>query len=167
MKKSVISILVIAVIAIIVIAQSVYIVKESEQVIITQFGRPIGEAVKDAGLHFKVPFVQTANFFEKRYLAWDGDPNQVPTKDKKFIFVDTYARWHITDPLQFYKRLTNERGAQSRLDDILDGETRDFIANNYLEEAVRTSNRTPISSGAISEIVEDSLVNISVGRDSI
>lgn len=167
MKKSLITILVIVVVALIVIAQSAYIVKESEQVIITQFGKPVGEAVKDAGIHFKVPFVQTANFFDKRYLEWDGDPNQVPTKDKKFIFVDTYARWQITDPLQFYKRLTNERGAQSRLDDILDGETRDFIANNYLEEAVRTSNRTPISSGAISEIVEDSLVQINVGRDSI
>lgn len=167
MKKSLITILVVVVVALIVIAQSAYIVKESEQVIITQFGKPVGEAVKDAGIHFKVPFVQTANFFDKRYLEWDGDPNQVPTKDKKFIFVDTYARWQITDPLQFFKRLTNERGAQSRLDDILDGETRDFIANNYLEEAVRTSNRTPISSGAISEIVEDSLVQINVGRDSI
>jgi membrane protease subunit HflC len=167
MKKSLITILVIVVVALIVIAQSAYIVKESEQVIITQFGKPVGEAVKDAGIHFKVPFVQTANFFDKRYLEWDGDPNQVPTKDKKFIFVDTYARWQITDPLQFFKRLTNERGAQSRLDDILDGETRDFIANNYLEEAVRTSNRTPISSGAISEIVDDSLVQINVGRDSI
>ncbi|WMN11208.1 protease modulator HflC [Marivirga salinae] len=167
MKKSLITILVIVVVALIVIAQSTYVVKESEQVIITQFGKPVGEAVKDAGIHFKVPFIQTANFFDKRYLEWDGDPNQVPTKDKKFIFVDTYARWQITDPLQFFKRLTNERGAQSRLDDILDGETRDFIANNYLEEAVRTSNRTPISSGAISEIVEDSLVQINVGRDSI
>ncbi|WKV11687.1 protease modulator HflC [Marivirga harenae] len=167
MKKSLITILVIIVVALIVIAQSAYIVKESEQVIITQFGKPVGDAVKDAGIHFKIPFVQTANFFDKRYLEWDGDPNQVPTKDKKFIFVDTYARWQITDPLQFYKRLTNERGAQSRLDDILDGETRDFIANNYLEEAVRTSNRTPISSGAISEIVDDSLVQINVGRDSI
>jgi len=167
MKKSLITILVIVVVALIVVAQSSYIVKESEQVIITQFGKPVGEAVKDAGIHFKIPFIQTANFFDKRYLEWDGDPNQVPTKDKKFIFVDTYARWQITDPLQFFKRLTNERGAQSRLDDILDGETRDFIANNYLEEAVRTSNRTPISSGAISEIVEDSLVQINVGRDSI
>jgi membrane protease subunit HflC len=167
MKKSLITILVIVVVTLIVIAQSAYIVRESEQVIITQFGKPVGEAVKDAGIHFKVPFVQTANFFDKRYLEWDGDPNQVPTKDKKFIFVDTYARWQITDPLQFFKRLTNERGAQSRLDDILDGETRDFIANNYLEEAVRTSNRTPISSGAISEIVDDSLVQINVGRDSI
>jgi membrane protease subunit HflC len=167
MKKSLITILVVVVVTLIVIAQSAYIVRESEQVIITQFGKPVGEAVKDAGIHFKVPFVQTANFFDKRYLEWDGDPNQVPTKDKKFIFVDTYARWQITDPLQFFKRLTNERGAQSRLDDILDGETRDFIANNYLEEAVRTSNRTPISSGAISEIVDDSLVQINVGRDSI
>jgi len=167
MKKSIITILVTVVVALIVIAQASYIVRESEQVIITQFGKPVGEAVKKAGIHFKIPFIQTANFFDKRYLEWDGDPNQVPTKDKKFIFVDTYARWQITDPLQFYKRLTNERGAQSRLDDILDGETRDFIANNYLEEAVRTSNRTPISSGAISEIVEDSLVQINVGRDSI
>ncbi len=76
-------------------------------------------------------------------MEWNGDPNQVPTKDKKFIFVDTYARWQITDPLQFFKRLTNERGAQSRIDDILDGDTRDFIANNDIEETVRTSNRVP------------------------
>lgn len=85
MKKSLITILVIVVVALIVIAQSAYIVRESEQVIITQFGKPVGDAVKDAGIHFKVPFVQTANFFDKRYLEWDGDPNQVPTKDKKFI----------------------------------------------------------------------------------
>jgi membrane protease subunit HflC len=151
----------------IVFYQGFYIVSEEQQVVITQFGRPVGEAITEAGIQFKVPFIQKANFFEKRYLEWDGDPNQVPTKDKKFIFVDTYARWQIVDPLQFYKRLTNERGAQSRLDDILDGETRDFVAKNYLEEVVRTSNRTPISSGAISEIVEDSLIQIDVGRDSI
>ncbi|MBK6264415.1 protease modulator HflC [Marivirga sp. S37H4] len=167
MKKNTITLLIAAVVIIVVIAQSFYIVNEEEQVVITQFGRPVGEAVTEAGIQFKIPFIQKANFFDKRYLEWDGDPNQVPTKDKKFIFVDTYARWQITDPLQFYKRLTNERGAQSRLDDILDGETRDFIAKNYLEETVRTSNRTPISSGAISEIVEDSLVQIYVGRDSI
>ena len=104
----------------IVVDQSAYIVTESEQVVVTQFGKPIGEAVIEPGLQFKVPFLQKANYFEKRYLEWDGDPNQVPTKDKKFIFVDTYARWQITDPLQFFKRLTNERGAQSRLDDIVD-----------------------------------------------
>ncbi len=167
MKKSTITILIASLIAMIVFYQGFYIVSEEQQVVITQFGRPVGEAITEAGIQFKVPFIQKANFFEKRYLEWDGDPNQVPTKDKKFIFVDTYARWQIVDPLQFYKRLTNERGAQSRLDDILDGETRDFVAKNYLEEVVRTSNRTPISSGAISEIVEDSLIQIDVGRDSI
>ncbi len=167
MKKNTIILLVAAVVVLIVVAQSFYIVNEEEQVVITQFGKPVGEPVTEAGIQFKIPFIQKANVFDKRYLEWDGDPNQIPTKDKKFIFVDTYARWQITDPLQFYKRLTNERGAQSRLDDILDGETRDFIAKNYLEETVRTSNRTPISSGAISEIVEDSLVQIQVGRDSI
>ncbi len=146
---------------------SAFIVDETQQVVITQFGKPVGEAIIQPGLQFKVPFIQTANFFEKRYLEWDGDPNQIPTKDKKFIFVDTYARWQISDPLQFFKRLTNERGAQSRLSDILDGETRDFIANHDLEEAVRTSNRTPISSGVIGELIGDSLLSITVGREKI
>jgi len=153
--------------AIIVISQTVFIVNETEQVVVTQFGKPVGNAVTEPGIQFKAPFIQKTNYFEKRYLEWDGDPNQVPTKDKKFIFVDTYARWQITDPLQFFKRLTNERGAQSRLDDILDGETRDFIASHLLEETVRTSNRTPLSSGSISEILEDTLVQIQVGRKKI
>jgi len=153
--------------AIIVISQSAYIVNETEQVVVTQFGKPVGNAVIDPGLKFKIPFIHKANYFEKRYLEWDGDPNQIPTKDKKFIFVDTYARWQITDPLQFFKRLRNERGAQSRLDDILDGETRDFIAGHLLEETVRTSNRTPLSTGMISEIIEDSLAQIQVGRKKI
>lgn len=147
--------------------QSTYVVNETEQVVVTQFGKPVGNAVTTPGINFKIPFIQTTNFFDKRYLEWDGDPNQVPTKDKKFIFVDTYARWQITDPLQFFKRLTNERGAQSRLDDILDGETRNFIAKHNLEEAVRTSNRTPISSGVIGELIGDSLTNIQVGRKKI
>jgi len=97
----------------------------------------------------------------------DGDPNQVPTKDKKFIFVDTYARWQITDPLQFFKRLTDERGAQSRLADILDGETRDHIAGHNLEEIVRSVNRTPVSSGLIGEEAGDTLNNITTGRQKI
>ena len=159
--------LVFIILAIILIVQSSYIVKETEQVVITQFGKPIGEAKITPGLKVKVPFVQKANYFEKRYMEWDGDPNQVPTKDKKFIFVDAYARWQITDPLQFFKRLTNERGAQSRLDDILDGETRDYIANHDLEEAVRTSNRVPIQSGLIGEEVGDTLYEITVGRQKI
>jgi membrane protease subunit HflC len=116
-------------------------------------------------MYLKLPLIQDANYFEKRYMEWNGDPNQVPTKDKKFIFVDTYARWQITDPLQFFKRLTNERNAQSRIDDILDGETRNFIANNDIEEAVRSSNRVPESSDT--GIIGDSLAKIYVGRDSI
>ncbi len=167
MGKKAIIIIVLAIIALIVLFQSAYIVNETEQVVITQFGKPVGKAITTPGLKFKTPFVQKANYFEKRYMEWDGDPNQVPTKDKKFIFVDTYARWQITDPLQFFKRMRNERGAQSRLDDILDGQTRDFIANHNLEEAVRTSNRTPMSSGSIGELIGDSLDNINVGRQKI
>lgn len=155
------------VLAVVVLSGSLFIVDETEQVVITQFGRPIGEAISSPGIHLKVPFIQKANFFDKRYLEWDGSPNQVPTKDKKFIFVDSYARWQITDPLQFFKRLTDERGAQSRLDDILDGSTRDAVANYVLEETVRSSNRKPIPSDEISEIIGDSLTHIEVGRKVI
>lgn len=165
MKTKAILISVLIIIILVGLNSSVFIVKEKDQVVITQFGKPVGEAIVNPGMYFKLPFIQVANYFEKRYMEWNGDPNQVPTKDKKFIFVDTYARWQITDPLQFFKRLTNERGAQSRIDDILDGETRDFIANNDIEEAVRTSNRIPESSDT--GITGDSLAKIYVGRDSI
>jgi membrane protease subunit HflC len=154
-------------VALIVILDTIFKVKETEQVVITQFGKPVGKAKITPGLKIKVPFIQKTNFFEKRFMEWDGDPNQVPTKDKKFIFVDTYARWQITDPLQFFKRLTDERGAQSRLSDILDGETRDYIANHNLEEVVRTINRVPMSSGSIGEEVGDTLSDIKVGRQKI
>lgn len=154
-------------ILVIVFFNSVFVVTETQQVVITQFGKPVGEAITTPGLKFKTPFIQKVNYFEKRFMEWDGDPNQIPTKDKKYIFVDTYARWQIIDPLKFYIRLTNERGAQSRLDDILDGETRDFIASHNLEEVVRTSNRTPIPSGVLGEAVGDTLVSIEVGREKI
>lgn len=167
MKRNNITLIVVLFLAFITLMGSVYVVDETEQVVVTQFGKPVGEAVTSPGLNFKIPFIQTANFFEKRYMEWDGDPNQIPTKDKKYIFVDTYARWQIVDPLQFFKRLRNELGAQSRLDDILDGETRDFIANHNLIEAVRTSNRQPLSSGVISEMIGDSLEQIEVGREKI
>ena len=153
--------------AVIVVNDGFYIVDETEQVVITQFGNPVGESVTEPGLNFKVPFIQTANYFEKRYLEWDGDRNQVPTKDKKFIFVDTYARWQITDPLQYFQRLGDERGAQSRLDDILDGETRNAIAAHNLVELIRSTNREPISEGIIADIVTDSLEAIQTGRDVI
>ena len=154
-------------VALLIILECVYMVKETEQVVVTQFGKPVGEARTTPGLKLKLPYIQKANYFEKRYMEWDGDPNQVPTKDKQFIFVDTYARWQITDPLQFFKRLTNERGAQSRLDDILDGETRDHIAGHNLEEIVRSVNRTPVSSGLIGEETGDTLADITTGRQNI
>jgi membrane protease subunit HflC len=167
MERNKITLIVVVFLAFITILGSVYVVDETEQVVITQFGKPVGEAVVDPGLNFKMPFIQTANFFEKRFMEWDGDPNQIPTKDKKYIFVDTYARWQIVDPLQFFKRLRNELGAQSRLDDILDGETRDFIANHNLIETVRTSNRQPLSTGLIGELIGDSLEQVEVGREKI
>jgi len=153
--------------AVIIVMDGFYVVNETEQAIITQFGNPVGEAITEPGLNFKIPFIQKVNYFEKRYLEWDGDRNQVPTKDKKFIFVDTYARWQITDPLQYFQRLGDERGAQSRLDDILDGETRNAIAANDLVELIRSTNREPISEGIIADIVNDSLETIQTGRDAI
>ncbi|MET3113901.1 membrane protease subunit HflC [Pedobacter sp. CG_S7] len=166
MRRNHIIILAIAFFAIISLLLSTYTVREYEQVVLTQFGRPIGKAVTQPGMNFKVPFIQTANVFEKRFMEWVGDPNQLPTKDKKFIFVETYARWQITDPLQFFKRLTNERGAQSRLDDILDGETRNVVAKNNIEELVRNTNRKP-ELDSIGEVLGDSLATVFVGRDKM
>ncbi|KAA3610975.1 MAG: protease modulator HflC [Calditrichaeota bacterium] len=123
------------------VGSAAFIVDETQQVIITQFGKPQGDPISSPGIHFKLPFLQEANFFDKRFLEWDGDPNQVPTKDKRFIWVDTYGRWRITDPLLYFQRVRDERRAQSRLDDILDGETRNAIANHSLVELVRSSNR--------------------------
>jgi membrane protease subunit HflC len=140
MKPGVILVIV-AILALSVLGGAFFIVSETQQVVITQFGRPVGEPITAAGVHFKIPFIQTANFFEKRFLEWNGDPNEVPTKDKRFLLVDTYARWRITDPLKFFQRLQNERGALSRLDDIIDGETRNAIANHEVVEIVRSTNR--------------------------
>ena len=141
--KHALGLVVAAVAAVVLLSFSgtLYVVNEIQQVIITQFGKPVGDPVDTAGIKFKIPFIQKANYFDKRFLEWDGDANQIPTRDKKFIWVDTYARWRITDPLLFFQRLRDERGAQSRLDDILDGETRDSIANHDLVEIVRSTNR--------------------------
>ncbi len=132
-------------------AGGVFIVDETEQVEITPFGEPRGEPITEPGLKFKTPFIQAANYFDKRFLEWDGDPNEVPTRDKRFIHVDTYARWRITDPLKYFQRLRTEQGAQSRLDDILDGETRNVIAKHDLIEVVRSSNREFAASEEIAE----------------
>ncbi len=127
--------------ALVAASGATYIVGETQQVLILQFGQPKGAPDTTAGLKFKLPFIQKANYFDNRFLEWDGDPNEVPTRDKRFIHVDSYARWRITDPLKYFQRLQTEQGAQSRLDDILDGETRNVIASHDLIEVVRSSNR--------------------------
>ena len=131
-----------AVLALVVLLSSVYTLGETEQAIVTQFGRPVGGVVTAPGLHAKVPFVQTVHRFEKRWLEYDGDANEIPTRDKKYIWVDTYARWRIKDTLRFFQAVQDERGAQSRLDDIVDGETRNAVASFDLIEIVRSSNRS-------------------------
>ncbi len=150
----------------ILVLSSIYVVQEPEQVIITQFGKPKGGPVVTPGLKFKLPLIQKVHRFEKRFLEWDGDPNQLPTRDKRFIWVNTYARWRITDPLLYFQRLNNERGAQTRLDDILDGETRNAIAKYDLVEVVRSTNRTA-QTGELVASDETALVEIQHGRNKI
>ncbi len=133
--------IVILIAALLVVGSSAYIVDETQQVIITQFGRPVGSPITKAGLYFKLPFIQKANYFDKRILEWDGDANQIPTKDKRFIWVDTTARWRIKDPLVFFRSVRDELGAQARLDDIIDAAVRDAVNSSRLIEIVRTSNR--------------------------
>ncbi len=157
-----------ALVALLVLADAVYIVSETNQVIITQFGEPIGGAISSAGMHVKVPFIQKTNYFEKRWLEWDGDPNQIPTRDKKYIWMDTYARWRISDPLVFFQRVRDERGAQSRLDDIVDGETRNAIAKFDLIEIVRSSNRElELTEETILLETSEAIAKIEVGREKI
>ena len=125
----------------IVVLNSLFIVNEKEQVIITQFGKPVGSAKVESGLYTKIPMIQTILRFDRRILEWDGSANEIPTKDNKYIFVDTFARWKISDPLQFYKSARNEMLAQSRLDDIIDGAVRDEISNRFMSEIVRSTDR--------------------------
>ncbi len=161
-------IVVVSFLLLITLIDALYIVSETNQVIITQFGDPIGGAVTSPGLHIKVPFIQKTNYFEKRWLEWDGDINQIPTKDKKYIWVDTYARWRISNPLVFFQRLHDERGAQSRLDDIIDGETRNAIANFDLIEIVRSSNREfDLTEELILLDIASDIPEITIGREKI
>ena len=167
MTRSTTVLLVVLLGALVVLGQTAYTVSETEQVIITRLGEPVGDPVVRSGLHFKVPFIERVNVFEKRFLEWDGSPNQVPTKDKRFIWVDTYARWRIVDPLLFFQRLRDERGAQSRLDDILDGETRNAVAQHDLIELVRSTNRNPEDVPIESEEESVILDKIAQGRQEI
>lgn len=160
--------LMVAALALLTLGGAFFTVSEQEQVIITQFGEPIGDAVTDPGLHFKLPFAQEVNRFDKRWLEWNGNPNQVPTRDKKYIWVETYARWRIQNPLLFFQRLRDERGAQSRLDDIIDGETRNVIASHNLIEVVRTSNRSFEQGEEAEDVMEaEESHEVELGRDKI
>ena len=134
---------------------SIYTINEAEQAVVTQFGKPVGGAVTDAGIHFKIPIIQTVIKFDKRILEWDGSANEIPTLDNKYIFIDAFARWRISDALQFYKSAKNEMLAQSILDDILDGAVRDEIANRTMVEIVRSSDRVMVI-----QDVESSSVNV-------
>ena len=161
-------VLVAAAVAFVVLSSSLYTVKETEQVIVTQFGKPVGRPITTPGLKLKMPFTQTVHAFEKRFMEWDGDPNQIPTKDKRFIWVDSYARWRITDPLLFFQRLRDERGAQSRLDDILDGETRNTIAKNELIDLVRSTNRPFVVAEDVAELSQpEAAEKVAHGREKL
>ena len=152
-----------------ILISSIYTVSEVEQAIITQFGRPVGAPVTDAGLKFKAPFIQEVNLIDKRVLEWDGNPSDMPTKDKLYVSVDLFARWRIVDPLQYFLRLHDERSAQSRLDDILGSETRNAVAKHELIEINRTTKeRVPLRDtlmiNAGRQLDVGSLVPIQKGR---
>lgn len=168
MKKLLITLAVSIFLGIIVLVQSLYKIDETEQVIITQFGKPIGEVISDAGLKLKVPFIQTVNRIEKRILLWDGAANDMPTKDKLYITVDTFGRWRIKDPLQYFLRLRDERSALSRLEDILGSETRNAVAKHELIEIIRTTkDRKPAVDPLLENANISTLLPITRGRRQV
>lgn len=163
-------------VAVVLVAGSVYVIDETQQVVVTQFGRIVGDAKKEPGLGFKVPFIQKANYFPKNLLEWDGDPGQVPTKDKTYIWVDTYAQWRISDPIVYFQTVRDEFAALKRLDDIIDPAVRDLISSYPLVESVRNTDRPMDTFEAINVADEDSdsgesrkLVwyKVDLGRDEI
>ena len=159
-------ILVVIIIGLIILGGTLYTVDQTQQVIITQFGEPIGKPITKAGLHVKKPFIQKVNYFEKRLLAWDGLPTQVPTKDKRYIWVDTTARWRIVDPLKFLQTVGSERTALGRLDDIIDSATRNQITSHLLYELVRNSEREFVETEVSLEI-EEKIGEVKYGREKI
>ena len=146
---------------------SAYIIDQTEQVVITQFGEPVSGPIQEPGLHWKKPFIQTVHKFDKRILNWDGYPSEITTLDKKLIWVDATARWRIEDPLRFLQTMQTEIRAQSRLDDIMDGETRNAISRSNLVEVVRSSNRILENQGKDDMAVDATYEKINVGRDAI
>jgi modulator of FtsH protease HflC len=164
-----VAVLAVLVLGAFLLVNSIYTVSEVEQMIITQFGKPVGAPVTTAGLKVKLPFIQHVNSIDKRILEWDGSPSDMPTKDKLYISVDLFARWKITDPLQYFLRLRDERSAQSRLDDILGSEIRNAVAKHELIEIIRTTkDRVPLRDTLLTGTEEESnvgtLVPIQKGR---
>jgi membrane protease subunit HflC len=164
-------ILAVLAIATYLLMSSIYTVSEVQQAIITQFGRPVGDPVTSAGLKFKVPFIQDVNLIDKRVLEWDGNPSDMPTKDKLYVSVDLFARWRIVEPLQYFLRLHDERSAQSRLDDVLGSETRNAVAKHELIEIIRTTrDRVPLRDVLVTDAARldvGSLVPIQKGRKQV
>jgi membrane protease subunit HflC len=153
------------------LAGTFYVVEEGQQAVILQFGRPVGAPVTEAGLHFKAPFIQEVRRFDRRILIWDGDPNQIPTAGREFIWVDSTARWRIVDPLKFLESVATEAGARSRLDDIIDSVVRDLVSSNTLVELVRSSSWTTpqreVLEEASKEVVEELKKEITLGREGL
>jgi membrane protease subunit HflC len=173
MKKTILVVLAVLAVAFVIAAtSSIYAVGEVEQMVITQFGRPVGAPVTTAGLKLKLPFIHEVNAIDKRILEWDGRSSDMPTKDKLYIAVDLFARWRITDPLQYFLRLRDERSAQSRLDDILGSETRNAVAKHELIEIIRTTrDRVPLRDASLTDAERSSdfgaLVPITKGRQGV
>ncbi len=169
--KILIPLIIVAILIVIFASGAFYIIQEGEQVVITEFGRPVGEPIVNAGLQIKTPFIQQVHRFEKRIMEWDGSPNQIPTKDKRFIWLDTTARWQIKDALIFYQALGTEVLAQSRLDDIIDSAARDLVTAHMLIEVVRNSNRVlELDAEMLGEEegqTKEQLEEIQIGREEI
>lgn len=155
-------------VGVVVLLASAYVVDETEQVVVTQFGKVVGTPVTEPGLNFRVPFIQTATFFPKNLQEWDGDPGQVPTKDKTFLWVDTFARWKIVDPVKYFQTVNNMVSAMSRLDDIIDPAMRNFLTSYRLVESVRNTDR-PMDTFDLIEggEADQSQYKIKVGRTEI
>lgn len=143
-----------------------YMLSEEQQAVVTQFGKPVGESHTEAGLHFKTPFIQDVTYFDKRILIWDGDPNQIPTHDKTFVYLDTTARWRISDPLVFLQAVNNTTRAQTILDDIIDSTVRDMVNKNNLVEIIRSSdwNQSQFGNDVAAKQKEET---IKLGRDKM
>jgi membrane protease subunit HflC len=168
MTRNLLIVLVAIAVLVVLLESSAYTVAENEQVLVTEFGKIAGGAIRSPGLHWRKPFMQEVHSFDKRWLEWDGSPNQIPTRDKKYIWIDAFARWRISDPIKFYERMRDEQSAQTRLDDIIDGEIRNVIASHDLIEVVRTSARVFERGDEIDDAQnEDAVFEPKLGREKI